>query len=340
MTGLFGLVAGALRGVSYGIEPVSAVPEQCRVQSQPKERTVQRWDASFRQAMSCREDAAVTGQTEREIPEFERPWWLMPGSLRFLIMILVVALYTLPLLVAQEFALRTKLMSDRRIPRLWHRMTLKMLGVRVEVEGERVARRPLLIAANHVSWLDILILGSLDGVHFIAKAEMRHWPVLGTFARQQRSVFVERDRRRASPEQAREIAERLADGDPMVLFAEGTTGDGNGVLPFKSTLFSAAQLALATDKADEVVVQPVAIAYTRTGGLHLDRRERAELAWIGDTDLVPHLKTVLAARPIDVKVCFGKTIPFRAQGDRKAVARAAETEVRRMLVEALRGGKS
>src|SRR5690606_28225275 len=109
------------------------------------------------------------------------------------------------------------------------------------------------------------------------------WPVMGTFARLQRSVFVERERRRASPEQAREIAARLADGDPMVLFAEGTTGDGNRVLPFKTTLFGAAQLALTTLGAERVLVQPAAIAYMRRNGLPLDLRERSGIAWIGDT---------------------------------------------------------
>ncbi|MCR4268742.1 1-acyl-sn-glycerol-3-phosphate acyltransferase [Nitratireductor sp. ZSWI3] len=264
----------------------------------------------------------------------------MFNTFRLAAAILIVALYTLPLLVVQEVALRTRVMSDRRIPRLWHQLTLRVLGVRVRVKGTAVRERPLMIAANHVSWLDILVLGSLDGVHFIAKAEMRHWPVLGTFARQQRSVFVERDRRRASPEQAREIAERLADGDPMVLFAEGTTGDGNRLLPFNSTLFSAAQLALAGNRAGCVTVQPAAIAYTHKGGLRLGRRERAEIAWIGDMDLVPHLRTVLAARPVDVVVQYGEPIPFPAKGDRKAVARAAEAQVRAMLVATLRDDKS
>lgn len=264
----------------------------------------------------------------------------MFSTIRFLLAILIIALYTLPLLVVQEIALRTPLMSDRRIPQLWHRWTLRVLGVNIHVGGIPVRDRPLLIAANHVSWLDILVLGSLDGVHFIAKAEMRRWPILGTFARQQRSVFVERDRRRASPDQAREIAERLADGDPMVLFAEGTTGDGNRLLPFNSTLFSAAQLALAGLQTERVTVQPVAIAYTRKGGLRLDRRERAQISWIGDTDLVPHLRSVFAARPLDVSVRYGEAIPFAAQGDRKAVARQAEAQVRGMLVTMLRGDNS
>lgn len=261
----------------------------------------------------------------------------MLANIRTVLSILLVALYTLPLIAVQELAMRTGLMNDRRIPRLWHRLTLKVLRIRVAVHGAPSRERPLLIAANHVSWTDILVLGALDGVHFIAKAEMRSWPVLGTFARLQRSVFVERERRRASPGQAREIAARLADGDPMVLFAEGTTGDGNRLLAFNSTLFGAAQLALSTLEVERVTVQPVALAYLRKGGVLLGRRERAEIAWIGDMDLVPHLRSIINAGPIDVSVHYGAPIAYAGQGERKAVARRAESAVRGMLSAALHG---
>ncbi|MDZ5700199.1 1-acyl-sn-glycerol-3-phosphate acyltransferase [Chelativorans sp. M5D2P16] len=250
--------------------------------------------------------------------------------------LLLVAVYTLPLMLIQEIALRTGWWSDRIAPRLWHRLTLRLLGIRVHVRGGVMPERPLLIVANHVSWTDILVLGALDGVHFVAKAEVRDWPVMGTFARLQRSVFVERERRRASPGQVREIAARLADGDPMVLFAEGTTGDGNRVLPFKTSLFGAAQAALAALRSERVLVQPVAIAYMRRNGLLLDLRERADIAWIGDMALLPHLKILLAAGTVDVEVCFGEPIPFSAGSDRKTVARRAEKAVRAMLVGALR----
>ncbi|WP_274423719.1 lysophospholipid acyltransferase family protein [Chelativorans sp. YIM 93263] len=251
-----------------------------------------------------------------------------------------VAVYTLPLIAVQEIALRTGWWGDRTVPQLWHRITLKVLGIRVVAKGEPAAGRPLLITSNHVSWTDILVLGSMMGVHFVAKAEVRGWPIMGTFARLQRSVFVERERRRASPEQAREIAARLTDGDPMVLFAEGTTGEGSRVLPFKSTLFGAAQLALEAMETDCVLVQPVAIAYMRRNGLPLDRRERGRIAWIGDMDFVPHVKELLKAGAIDVEVHYGKPIPFSTQSNRKKVARAAECAVRDLLTDVLYGCKS
>ncbi len=258
-------------------------------------------------------------------------------AIRIATKILIIASYTLPLMLVQEIALRTGWWSDRAPPRLWHRLTLKVLGIRVHLSGAPASQRPLLIVSNHVSWTDIIVLGSITGIHFIAKSDVRGWPVMGTFARLQRSVFVERERKRTSPEQAREIAERLANGDPMVLFAEGTTGDGSRVLPFKSTLFGAARIALGAIEADHVLVQPVAIAYMRADGLPLDRRERGAIAWIGAVDFVPHLMSLLRRGALDVEVRFGAPIPFAADGDRKAIALTTQADVRRLLVSALRG---
>src|SRR5690606_28875930 len=164
---------------------------------------------------------------------------LMLSNIRVAGKVFLIASYTAPMMLAQSIALRTGWWSERILPQLWHRLSLKVMRVHVSAQGEPARGKPVLLVANHVSWTDILVLGSITGVHFVSKAEVRNWPVMGQFARLQRSVFIERERRRASPEQAREIAERLSDGDPVVLFAEGTTGDGNSVLPFKSTLFGA-----------------------------------------------------------------------------------------------------
>src|SRR5690606_41791319 len=115
------------------------------------------------------------------------------------------------------------------------------------------------------------------------------------------------------------------DGDPMVLFAEGTTGDGNSVLPFKSTLFGAAKLALEGSDG-EVLVQPVAIAYVSRHGLALNRSERREIAWIGDADSVPHLMQILKRGHIVGEVRVGEPIAVAPDVGRKGVDRPAAQE--------------
>lgn len=257
----------------------------------------------------------------------------MIGWVRIAFGLGVAAIATPVLLLWQMLAMRFG-WSEKPAPRLWHRLVLRLLGIRVTAHGRPATDRPLLIVSNHVSWTDILVLGSVADVHFIAKSEMAGWPLIGVLAKYQRTIFVEREHKRKSGHQAAEIGTRIARGDPIVLFAEGTTGDGNILLPFKSTLFGAAKVAIANG-SNRVHIQPVAIAYTRLHGLPMGRQHRTHAAWIGDAELVPHIKALLAEGAMDVEVHFGEAVEFTAQTHRKEVAAAAEREVRRMLARAL-----
>ena len=123
----------------------------------------------------------------------------------------------------------------------------------------------------------------------------------------------------------------------MVLFAEGTTSDGNRVLPFKTALFGAAQASLKRSRAGAVLVQPVSLAYTKANGMALGRYGRPLAAWPGDVELLPHLLAFLREGAVDAEIRFGEPIPFEAASDRKAVARRCEGEVARLLGRSLRG---
>ena len=260
----------------------------------------------------------------------------MIGTMRLVLALLIAATCTPVLAAWQVVAMRTGLLDERPAPRRWHWLVTKLLGFRIRVFGEVATQRPLLIAANHISWTDTMVLGSLADVHFISKSELGGWPIIGRLSKLQRTVFVERERRRKSGEQANEIAGRLAKGDPMVLFAEGSTSDGNLLLPFKSTLFAAAQMALAENGGEAISIQPVAIAYTRLHGMPMGRQHRPHAAWIGDRVLVPHIRELLAEGAVDLEVHFGEPVEFRAGSDRKAVAREVERRVRAMMAAALR----
>nr|WP_281503020.1 lysophospholipid acyltransferase family protein [Ancylobacter crimeensis] len=234
----------------------------------------------------------------------------------------------------QWFSLRLGLPSRRFIPLLFHRAALALLGVRVRVVGEVEAARPLILAANHVSWLDILVLGSCVPLGFVAKSEIGRWPGIGLLARLQRTVFVDRSSRTDTGRVNREIAARLAEGDPVVLFAEGTSSDGNRVLAFRSALLGATREAMDGAGGGGALVQPVALAYVAQGGIPLGRQRRPLVAWYGDMDLAPHLIEVMKRGAIDVELHFGAPI---AGGDRKKVTLAAERAARRMLGGALTG---
>jgi 1-acyl-sn-glycerol-3-phosphate acyltransferase len=154
----------------------------------------------------------------------------------------------------------------------------------------------------------------------------------------QRTIFVDRGRRQKTREVNAEIARRLADGDPVVLFAEGTSSDGNRVLAFRSALIGAARDALArAEHAGAIWIQPLSIAYTALHGLPLDRAHRPVVAWYGDAELWPHLVGIVRRGAIDVVVTWGEPLTFGENSDRKAIARQLERKVRRMTIRALRG---
>jgi len=251
------------------------------------------------------------------------------------LVLLVLAPLTLAGMAAQGLLLLVGSPGAKRLPVLYHRLVCRLLGLRITVEGRLGVQRPLLIAANHVSWMDIPVLSSLGPLSFIAKSEVAGWPVFGWLAKLQRSIFVDRARRQSTGTVNEEIARRLAQGDIIVLFAEGTSSDGNRVLPFRSALLGAAGQAAAA--AGPVYVQPLSIAYTRLHGLPMGRVWRPRVAWYGDMDLAPHLWGVLKSGAVDVTVTLGEPIPFAASADRKRVTRDAENFVRAATVGALLG---
>lgn len=257
-------------------------------------------------------------------------WW---GATKLAALVLA----TLPLLPVQMLAHRLKWRLAATLPVFWHRLALAALAVRVVEHGRPAAvGQPLLLVANHASWLDILILGSRRPLSFVAKTEVATWPVFGLFAKLQRSVFVDRARRGDAGRAASEMAARMTAGDAIVLFAEGTTSDGNRVLPFRSALLGAARHALGD--ADAVVtVQPVTLAYVSRHGLPLGRAGRRLIAWPGDVALVPHLLDLVAAAPFEVAVAWGQPHVFAAGSDRKAITAALEADVRARLNALLSG---
>ena len=256
----------------------------------------------------------------------------MLRSALILLVMAVIALVGVPL---QWLSLKLGLPLKRLVPLWFHRMVLALLGVKVTMRGVPSAKRPLLFVANHASWLDIPVLSSITPLVFVAKSEIAGWPLFGLFAKLQRSVFVDRERRHATVAVNREIANRLASGDPVVLFGEGTSSDGNQVLPFRSALFGAMQEAL--DASGRGYVQPVSIAYTHLHGMPMGRQHRAVAAWYGDAELLTHLARVFREGAIDVTVSFGPAHALGPGVDRKHLARTTEAAVRRMTVAALAG---
>jgi 1-acyl-sn-glycerol-3-phosphate acyltransferase len=259
----------------------------------------------------------------------------MLGSLRASLLLAVFLAVTLPLMALQYLLLKLGLRQAKTLPHAYHRFVCRLLGIRVHVSGALEANHPVLLVSNHVSWLDIPALSMIAPVSFVAKAEVGTWPFVSLLAKLQRSVFIDRTRRTLVKDKAGEIAERLAQGDTIVLFAEGTSSDGNRILPFRSSLFSAASLDPngAGGNGGEAVVQTVAINYTHLHGLPILRHERPLVAWYGEMDMLSHAWNVLKSGPLDVTVRFGEPVRLSSLGDRKQLAAFAEAQVRQNYIE-------
>jgi lyso-ornithine lipid O-acyltransferase len=244
---------------------------------------------------------------------------------------------TVLLMPAQALSVTFRWPSRRWIPVMYHRIVCRLIGVRVNIIGSCLERRPLLIIANHSSWLDIVIISAAAPVVFVAKREVASWPFFGWCAKLQRSIFVDRRRRQKTVEVNSEIAQRLLEGDPVVLFGEGTSSDGNRVLPFRTALIGAAHTALTAAGLGHVSVQPLSVAYIGRHGLPLGRLDRRSLAWYGGIALWPHLINVLRLGAIDVLLTWGEPLPYSADTDRKQIAGEIEATVRRSTTAARRG---
>jgi 1-acyl-sn-glycerol-3-phosphate acyltransferase len=227
--------------------------------------------------------------------------------------------------------------AQPRISMAFYRVLRRLLRLRVRVTGTPVTTQPVIFVANHASWVDIAAIGSILPTHFVAKREVRSWPLIGLTAELTGTVFVDRARRQQTGEVNAEIARRLAEGRSVVLFAEGTSSDGNRVLPFRSALVGAAnELMTSNPSHASVMLQPLSISYTHINGLPMGRQHRPLVAWYGDTDFLPHLREYVRQGAVDAAIAFGEPVPFQGAA-RKTAAKSIESSVRRLTSAALRG---
>ena len=256
------------------------------------------------------------------------------ARLRAASLVAAFLLLTLSLMPVQWLLLKLGSRAARTFPNRYHRVVAALFGIHIRKLGQPVTGEGVLMVANHTSWADIIIFSAATPLSFVSKAEVAGWPLFGTLARLQRTVFVERTRRSATGESRDEIRERLLAGDTLLLFPEGTSHDGNRVLPFKSALLGAAEAVLASGQ--HVKVQPVSAAFTGLHGMPMGRENRPLFAWYGDMEMVPHLWEALKAGPLDVVVQFHP--PFSLDGmDRKTLAKKAQEVVQNGQAQALAG---
>ena len=195
-------------------------------------------------------------------------------------------------------------------------------GLRIRTTGKRL-KRNVLFAANHVSWLDIMALGGAARSAFVSKSEVRDTPLIGWLADQNNTVYVERGAKREVHTQAHTLHGELRRGHPVTLFPEGTTGPGQGMLPFRASLFQA-----VSPPPPGVRIQPVLLDYGHVG---------PQIAWAGEeAGLVNFWRILSRWRAIPLTIHYLDPLPFDTAHDRKAIAEACRAAIhRRMVAEGL-----
>jgi 1-acyl-sn-glycerol-3-phosphate acyltransferase len=215
------------------------------------------------------------------------------------------------------------LVDDRRrrwLVKRWSRRLLRILKVNARVHGDLRTGGNVLLVANHISWLDFVVLNAYHPARFVAKSELATWPVVSRMIRGAGTLFIDREKRRDTHRVIQQMAQVLASGDVVAVFPEGTTTHGDDVLPFHSSLL---QPIVAADGH----VQPVAIRYRTPDG------ERALApSYVGDTTFGESFWAVCGERALVVDLVPRPPLPARV-AHRRELARAAEASIRTALAE-------
>lgn len=208
--------------------------------------------------------------------------------------------------------------------RHWHKACLKIFGVQLSINGSMSKKAPILYVANHVSYIDILALGSLLTGSFVSKAEVRKWPMFGWLSTLQNTVFINR-RSREIKIQLKELSQRVQSAQNLIIFPEGTSTNGKAVKPFKSSLFAICELH------PELSIQSIALKYLDKDGLPLTDGERDQYAFYSDFPFGAHFWGMLQGRGLTIEIHFGHLLDSDSRSNRKQLAEQSFIQVSEVI---------
>ncbi len=209
----------------------------------------------------------------------------------------------------------------------FHRGVARLFNLECVYEGVPCTDRPVLYVSNHISYLDVFLLGSMVPGSFIAKSEVAGWPVFGKLATLQNTLFFERNTRRAAG-QVKQMQDHLLNRSNLILFPEGTSTPGTHVEPFRSSLFQAAEL-------DGLLIQPVTVAYTHYRGERMNQTQRDYYAWYIPMPFLSHFANGLGLGRCRARLVFHAPVSLSQFESRKACAKYCEDTVRQGLLNAI-----
>ena len=239
-----------------------------------------------------------------------------------LLCLIIFIIITIPIqFLLNIFQLKLK----NTYPLLFYKVIKNIVGINIDTEGfERIIQKDTgtLYIANHVSWFDILCLGSILNARFIAKKEVASMGIFGFLAKLSNTFFIDNSNKNKIYEYNNFIREKLINGESLILFPEGTTSDGNSIRKFKSSLFE------CINSSESLInVQPISICYVRKNNLPMGIYSRRFIAWVGETSMVNSMKEFLSSGSITVNLIFHPKVSMKQFSDRKELSSFCEEQI-------------
>ena len=242
-------------------------------------------------------------------------------NLIFNLKLIVFTATILPLILISFFFKNLIPLIGLWLPVIFHRLLIWLLSVKIEYEGNyQRAKDCNFFVSNHLSYLDIPILGSTFPLRFVAKSEIEFWPIFGFLSKLARTIFIKRNRL-DSLIQKNKILNFLSSGDKIFIFPEGTTSDGNRVLDFKSSSFAALE-------NQNFLIQPIIIFYSDFNGIPINRWLRPVIAWYGDMDFKPHLLKLVSLRSLKARLIYIEPVSSSNFASRKELSLYLEKKIK------------
>ena len=246
----------------------------------------------------------------------------------FNLKLIIFVIFSISLIFIAFFFRKIIPFFGKWLPVIFHKLLLWLLSVRIEFEGEiNKSNDCNLFISNHLSYLDIPILGSRYPLRFVAKSEVEDWPLFGFLAKLGKTIFISRNKSDAL-DQKNKILKSLSSDEKIFIFPEGTTSDGNRVLDFKSSIFSALE-------GQNYNIQPIVLVYSDLNGIPINRWLRPVIAWYGDMDLKPHLSKLVSLRSIKVRLIYLDKVNSKNFSSRKDLSKYLENKIKKLYSRAL-----
>jgi lyso-ornithine lipid O-acyltransferase len=254
---------------------------------------------------------------------------ISPSKLKTAISAALLAFWILLMVSLLFLSKGLKIGTPDKLIKTFHRGVSRLFNIEVQYEGKLSSARPTIYASNHISYLDVFLLGSVLPGSFIAKSEVAGWPVFGKLARIQNTLFFERNTRRAAGQVAL-MQEHLIQKSNLILFPEGTSTPGTHVEKFRSSLFQAADMP-----EQRIQIQPVTIAYTHYDNDRMEQYQRDFYAWYIPMPFLSHFLNGMGLRPAKARLIFHQPVTLDQFESRKTCAKHCEEQVRAGLLKAI-----